>query len=1468
MLREHPGTRKWFKTLSLFGVRRPRNNGAPRRRKPPETRSSESEGTRYSVVLWSRLPGTASWAATGGRGEHIYAPRLLHAQLLKSARASTTTNQALNRNATVDRGYSDPPGLRKTSLGVSTSRIELSIILLLIPKVTHIQIGFSATRWSGPSDSGRMSWVFKKRSANPDELSKNKSLLPSAAAAHWRSEVVALAPQLEEYLTVEHPHNKQHEEELAARLAELNGCLPDVFDDNPNELDKRLQQLVGEHAALEGALHEAAVLACLHRASDEAAIRLLLQLRRPNSPARYVRCLSLAAIYRPSLLSKMEMLGVRALQSLLEDPTPNLKALADLVGDLWGEILTSSLLKDDWIGTAMTASHFGQKCKARIEHLLQSRQFSALLDFVRLLSSCLENQEDCPSPLPAVLHAISQQCPWWDHLCKWKPSRTRLRRWKTGASNVLNDVRQFKLRHIFDLEGPDLITGKPLRRSADPGCFLRISIEPKEVTSLDKLLNVLDTMLLCGEHAVDLFIQICIDSRQPIKEYHLRFLERAAASGNLVCRLLPNLLIAIQANPDDILRSLTALTRSLHDPELQRLVESRSDPMFPHFGPTTESHIRKAQALFREQLRCDNASSAKTADILTELLVALARHEWTFKHLGTNITVFLAKVSTLDKAVKAATRRIGSSTNPYAASRDPSKLSPRLREVIQQYIRGEELTTDQEEELRYAQIEAEFWSSMPSTKQIELARTIGDLPNVEPGLYASCLNQIREEDDLVVLDLCPRVRANNVHSLASYLAQRASHSNVNDCWVLLLGRMIHNQGSSVTTRAMESLSLSQFLGFIDDIRYLVGQGGRRAVAVGEVLRPATGHLNWWTKLSGEYRKIVLLISEKIPSGADYSWLLMDPSSDARYLLDSCQDPDLLGDVERRLLAYLSYDGSNISQVTGLMRDLETIPWPGTDICARLLDRLEKHGWGTTMIASLVVAIQQNTQIDASVTSLLDHFIGTTVGPQRGLMGDPLLAPLAQAYEAVMDQANILENTRAVMKRQDVHRVDEILTCVGVKSTSVWRRSSHEIPDSLVDVVDIDIFGNYQICFPLTALSELQRKARGVSQGCRAVIIHVAEAARSRFCIHTSDDDDDDHENGPCQQSHTALYLFNLSRFINFVLSNGRSSVEVFHSAVAHFIREAPSQCIVCSSPHQQKRWSPTTCSQPCIQTLSQAPAEVRLAQLFTDPLAFDLLLCSAYAAATDTALHQDVFLGCPVPASQIRILLDSLPDLDTLVSSHDGIDGLISEGVLRREHGPLLGWLGTQFRGLLLSAPSRLRIPSFPTGTHQFALLSSSPEREAAFAGHAGYAGYAGYSGAPGGAGATAPVFHGTKASRLLPILLHGLAIMSGTTGQVHGAARGQGVYCADEPSMSQGYAGSLGNGWGKSRLKNLRVLLACELASNASSAGSDGMQVVNPAEGVIVRYVFLVPAASQLPKRRHVDTALKAAYAQMRTAM
>jgi hypothetical protein len=528
-----------------------------------------------------------------------------------------------------------------------------------------------------------------------------------------------------------------------------------------------------------------------------------------------------------------------------------------------------------------------------------------------------------------------------------------------------------------------------------------------------------------------------------------------------------------------------------------------------------------------------------------------------------------------------------------------------------------------------------------------------------------------------------------------------------------------------------------------------------------------------------------------------------------------------------------------------------------------------EGWSELGLATVLEAWRRRrslTQADKSALGLIGTLLKFPVLPQLHTAGSRSACERLQSeYSTLLDRARELETLRRRLRHQRPQRISALLQRLGVDDTGSGRAAEAGIPDELLDAVESVGEAEYEFSFALTGLSDLQRRARGISKDSRMLLVRLCLQGSPQFCIHFSPNDEgrgqhnywrpaDNREPGStiCT-TRPNLFTYYLGRNLHQLLRGGSLSVQTIYSAILGLITASPATCLVCSSSMSIKLWKPAACSRGCSFKLRNAPLEVRLHNLLVDALSIDLLLTCVYAAAADQSTLK-LLPGCPVQKAKIRAVIDSFPPLASLQTATDlqaAIRGYDGSGSDREK---LLSWLCLKFRGFLLTAPDGFRVPSMPN-TQQFLMLNSHHEREQLFNAQLG---------PRGGSG---PVFHGTQVSRLFLILSEGLKSLSNTAFMSHGTALGAGIYCGDEQRTSLSFAGSTGQSWRNSALSNMRVMLGCELAAYAAPIPGS-VHVVADQNRLLVRYVFLLPQTYQPPQRRHVEPAMSTAFASLRTGL
>lgn len=223
-------------------------------------------------------------------------------------------------------------------------------------------------------------------------------------------------------------------------------------------------------------------------------------------------------------------------------------------------------------------------------------------------------------------------------------------------------------------------------------------------------------------------------------------------------------------------------------------------------------------------------------------------------------------------------------------------------------------------------------------------------------------------------------------------------------------------------------------------------------------------------------------------------------------------------------------------------------------------------------------------------------------------------------------------------------------------------------------------------------------------------------------------------------------------------------------------------CIVCGIGSAQLQRSTICQKVQCCTIFSYANCEILLADIWQNPTVADLLITMVNAAAMSG--NVDLLTNCILDdATQVLNLLCRVPTVEALkkhLSSCINVYGAsfqLDKALMGYSSTPdqlrrALLWACNGNRGFLIPAVNQFRIPSF--GAHQFLLANASPELEIAFAAHFKTA-----------QSCSRILFHGTSFDRLHAILCQGLKVLSKTPLMRHAAARGSGVYTADEPATA-----------------------------------------------------------------------------------
>ncbi|KAM7211661.1 hypothetical protein V8F06_012961 [Rhypophila decipiens] len=1205
-----------------------------------------------------------------------------------------------------------------------------------------------------------------------------------------------------------------------------------------DQLDRRILQLVEKHVVeLKGCL-ETAVLACGHVCSTAVAAKLLTLLQVLDCNRYLGFLLSSTQLFkRDGIVNETER-GVSA----------NLLTLLSVASDR---------------AACQFANHM-----AAFEYIMLN--LHRLVDSI-LLPIGLVNKTLASSPVQTLLAS---------YICDLRTQRRHL-----------TQAQRKELFYIFDLEGPDIID----KRRATLQVSMNYSVPGKTAELLGRLVVGLDRAIDTGSEAVDTFISGLVDMMVTDKDGLATMFETnmTAAGTHWSCSTILALRRALNESVA-LLERMEAFSTALSEFPVSFIPTDQST--VARIARAAGETVAAAQAVFSAQLE-DTGVGEVYGMAIFDMFAALRGCSWLRPCLEQD---FVSMLEATEFKFVVTRDMLETAFECFEDTRNRGVRMNYIELHSFVVLLGTQALTDTDRgSLIHVPNDLRFWSSRPGTDRADLAGLISRVENVSYELYVSCLTRMLDEEDLMIRDLVPGCRLSGLGGariLARCLIRRRDFVRpVHECWSSLLVCMIQNQSAACLMDLAKTLQDREFLSFVEDVRGLVGVDNPALEAQGGAI--SRHRLAWWAELLGNHKPALefllgILDNQDVGNGGSKWFLFFEGTEAVRCILDLCREPASLGEPERILVGCLHPDGSNVSDISRCLEEMRRLASEQIrTLCQRLILRSQpgrKETWPRDAVSGLLGALELASDLSDQDKGGFE-LIGNALGIRPIAEGDPLAMAydlLSQEYDLLSMEAHELELLRSRLQLHDPEHMTALLARIGIHGTDgrSARLVDPDVPERLLDVVEVIDRGVYELCFALTGLSELQQRARGAPRTWRAVVVRVSHWRR--FCIHPVDDADlsvtrghvgwDCHQPRPCQGTcgvELNLFSYGLAGVVHVALQS--HSLQTIHDTVAAFITDPPSQCIVCHVGSTPRRWRPTACSQICLAALTTIPPHVSLQFLVIDSLALDFLLTSLYLASTDPCTTSHLS-GCPIPRAQLPAVIDSFPPLSDASAARDVHNALRAAESRSRFAGASLGsqresliaWLLFSFQGFIATTPSNRRIPSMPH-TIQLSVfdLAHSPSYETQSLYGSSSMGHVNTDTTTN----TNVVFHGTRPSRFLSIFQGGLMVMSGTSGQINGAAQGPGVYCGDDPVTSLPYCGTTGSAWRNSKLKNRRLLLACEMKGYTAPGPGKIHVVKDPAggDGLAVRWIFLLPEGRfQCPERRHVEIGLRSGFRWIKEGM
>eukprot|EP01006_Ploeotia_vitrea_P006669 TRINITY_DN14359_c0_g1_i1.p1 TRINITY_DN14359_c0_g1~~TRINITY_DN14359_c0_g1_i1.p1 ORF type:complete len:677 (+),score=81.00 TRINITY_DN14359_c0_g1_i1:48-2078(+) len=252
----------------------------------------------------------------------------------------------------------------------------------------------------------------------------------------------------------------------------------------------------------------------------------------------------------------------------------------------------------------------------------------------------------------------------------------------------------------------------------------------------------------------------------------------------------------------------------------------------------------------------------------------------------------------------------------------------------------------------------------------------------------------------------------------------------------------------------------------------------------------------------------------------------------------------------------------------------------------------------------------------------------------------------------------------------------------------------------------------------------------------------------------------------------------------------------------HRLPTCSSYCVICDRKHMFANTSmlkPSVCSRElCVFGFTELKVGADAADdIAAETGVVDLLVCMCKSAAMSsrsdkilTPYPQVVDPKCTSKfalspdskdINKVRKIFEAFPSVKDLSQANDIGDIKAKLEAKEPLAYPLLQWIVSSNRSHIVKLPEQNQVKSMQT-PHQYLLVSEPPEKQRRF--HelkkkhkAKFA------------------FHGSPIENWHSILRNGLQNLSGTSGQLHGAAHGNGIYMAPELNTSLDYAGHRGGG-------------------------------------------------------------------------
>ena len=1041
---------------------------------------------------------------------------------------------------------------------------------------------------------------------------------------------------------------------------------------------------------------------------------------------------------------------------------------------------------------------------------------------------------------------LNTSFPQWRAWAAWRPDQNRINNWATLLNQRLQlfgDIIRCEGPDYRDLKHPTIRAGF-IQHPGDYGINSLVEniaqLNPVDAIRVsDGLLMAFDAVISLGDQTIGHFQEIY--GQRPLEVSWIEGLTSLAAHPDLTALKTALKIQGARTHGMKVAGALAFLER-VPDPNN---IAGRED-----ISALLQSVMQKGLADAQDKL-CKSMQEGLNPQVHLEQIMRIVSAIQASPTLVANLRQqtqdFLGQIPT-----KSATKAYFD-IREIAVGLAPSGTSP-LVELLNAFcfsrFGGRETVGIDSLEVVHSLIS--FWEGPPDRHLRDAAMRLAGNMTMPDQIRATCLNGLVGTPRKVLREaekLIDKPGDATSHRFARMLLfDNVQADGEHGCWHLLLQWLVVAQGPSFGSSICH---VDEWFSFMGAFQQVSQRWPRRPYSERCILHPSYMR---FTQEIAQYKDVLLELEEMLGAGPSMQFFLRADGSqaDVRAALEllSSSKRQSIEPLVDNLLKQASRKAVPIKLVVEALHRLHVASQDGVRRCSWIQEMLSKHFPAAELFATSWCGRRGLRGEDRAALESVAGALGVRTNLQSSELQSRATAAadyLDGRVDAVIGKLKGLEAERYNLQRSDADSVEAAMRRVGIRTGDERDNAASVIPDHYLNTISELNTGHFELFFPLPNLNEIQRQAMALDTETTGIVIYVQKTDQFNargVCVHLYPNNcGPDHQHTLWQgtgvpDDHTCDGLrnrsvYHLTRIIASHISQNGTATDTIYNIARTRIGELGAVCIVCSNALVSALWRSTTCSRQCSIKWRRASLEVRMSDLSYDPRVVDLLVTAAYAAASANVTQ--LLVDCPLTGNVILSTVNQIPAITTL---QQAANTAVAVRQLGRSVELLLSWALHSYRGFLVSPTGPFSVCNNLAGVTEFLLVNPEPTLQDAFI----------KCGMP-----TRVVFHGTSLDRLYAILRGGLRILSGDNIlQRHGAAYGQGIYAADEPSVAFNYAGQWRGGWTNSSFQDVRVLLGCELAGQHTHA-TPGIYVIPNEKAIMVRYIFIIDRRINVPPTRAV---------------